>query len=410
MRALVVVMLLSGVATAFPPFARKYGQSCSTCHVGGPSKLTAFGEAFRDNGYHMPGGDEPYLREQQMSLGSAARAALWPKAVWPGELPGATPVGVAGIVGVSASLAPPGQTSTLTFPASALLLAGGTLGAHVALIGEIEAGTGGVAVPSLFGVVRSVFQRWFGENTLNLKIGRMQFDLFSVQPRLQRSITPMLPMSLVVGRDGFTLAAPDEAIELYGLIKGRVKWVVGIANGVKPVDDLSTRRDFFARISAKLGGPRLDYKNAVATDDERATATIGVAGYYGVGVVAPAPPETRFRNEIARVIGDVRLRVKGLDILGQVVLGRDSNPDNTNTAVLHVAWSAEADYSIFPWLQPYVRYEEARFDTATHTDRRRLDIGFAIFARANIRIRAEGAVGLAPNEPHLIMTDIFFGM
>jgi len=37
---------------ALPAFARKYGMPCSSCHEGWP-KLSAFGQAFKDNGYQM---------------------------------------------------------------------------------------------------------------------------------------------------------------------------------------------------------------------------------------------------------------------------------------------------------------------------------------------------------------------
>ena len=37
---------------AIPAFARKYGMPCSSCHEAWP-KLSAFGQAFKDNGYQM---------------------------------------------------------------------------------------------------------------------------------------------------------------------------------------------------------------------------------------------------------------------------------------------------------------------------------------------------------------------
>jgi len=41
-------------AHAVPPFAKKYGTGCNTCHVA-PPKLNGFGQAFRLNGYFWPG-------------------------------------------------------------------------------------------------------------------------------------------------------------------------------------------------------------------------------------------------------------------------------------------------------------------------------------------------------------------
>ena len=50
-----VLATLSRDAEAIPAFARKYKTACITCHATFP-RLTALGEAFRLNGYKMPGG------------------------------------------------------------------------------------------------------------------------------------------------------------------------------------------------------------------------------------------------------------------------------------------------------------------------------------------------------------------
>lgn len=47
-----------GDAGAIPAFARKYRQSCSTCHVAAP-KLKPYGEEFAGNGFVLPDGEEP---------------------------------------------------------------------------------------------------------------------------------------------------------------------------------------------------------------------------------------------------------------------------------------------------------------------------------------------------------------
>jgi hypothetical protein len=59
---LAVVMAVApvfvGDAAAIPAFARKYRQSCSTCHVAAP-KLKPYGEEFAANGFVLPDGEEP---------------------------------------------------------------------------------------------------------------------------------------------------------------------------------------------------------------------------------------------------------------------------------------------------------------------------------------------------------------
>jgi hypothetical protein len=385
--------------------------ACSTCHVGGPTQLTAFGEAFRDNGYRIPGDDQAYLREPPLPLGSPARAALFPHTVWPGQLPASIPLGLAGQVGVDGTLAPPGVKSTLAFPAMLALLAGGSIGRHISFFGVLSGGTDGIALNQLFLVGRSLFERWLGESRFSLKAGLMQLDLFPVQPSLRRTALPYLTESLAVGRDGFTLAAPEPAIEAWGLLGGRLKWVVGVANGAKPITDTKGRRDLFGRVSIKLGGPRLDYRGVGPGQTESATTLqLGAAAYWGLGVVEPPPPEVRFGNDIVRVAADARLRSHGLDVVGRVVYGEDSDPDGLSLKVRHLGWFAEADYELFPWLQPYARFEEVRFDSAAHSDRRRLVFGWALFVRTNLRLTFEGAAGLSSTEAHRLIVQAFFGI
>ncbi len=57
-----VLAALSEKAEAIPAFARKYKTTCVTCHAPFP-RLTALGEAFRLNGYKLPGGDELYVKD-----------------------------------------------------------------------------------------------------------------------------------------------------------------------------------------------------------------------------------------------------------------------------------------------------------------------------------------------------------
>ena len=80
---------------AIPPFARKYKTACTTCHWGTFPKLNAFGKAFFASGLRMPGGsDEVFVKDEPVALGASAWSRLFPKAIWPGEIPGLPPIGV----------------------------------------------------------------------------------------------------------------------------------------------------------------------------------------------------------------------------------------------------------------------------------------------------------------------------
>ena len=77
---------------AIPAFARMYGTSCSTCHLDFP-KLNDFGKAFKDAGFKFPKDDESVLKIPPVMLGAPANKELWPKAIWPGTIPGIPPIG-----------------------------------------------------------------------------------------------------------------------------------------------------------------------------------------------------------------------------------------------------------------------------------------------------------------------------
>ena len=94
MLAVVVVVLATPPhADAIPAFSRMYNTSCSTCHIDFP-KLNDFGKAFKDAGFKFPTDDESMLKIPPVLLGAPAQAELWPKAIWPGTIPGQPPIGL----------------------------------------------------------------------------------------------------------------------------------------------------------------------------------------------------------------------------------------------------------------------------------------------------------------------------
>ena len=78
---------------AIPAFSRIYQTSCSTCHLDFP-KLNDFGKAFKDAGFKFPKDDETFLKVPHVLLGAPAQKDVWPKAIWPGQIPGLPPIGL----------------------------------------------------------------------------------------------------------------------------------------------------------------------------------------------------------------------------------------------------------------------------------------------------------------------------
>ena len=92
---LVFLLSIFSASTSFaiPAFSRMYGTSCSTCHIDFP-KLNDFGKAFKDAGFKFPKDDESMIKIPPVMLGAPANAELWPKAIWPGMIPGIPPIGL----------------------------------------------------------------------------------------------------------------------------------------------------------------------------------------------------------------------------------------------------------------------------------------------------------------------------
>ena len=84
---------LPSASHAIPAFARMYGTSCSTCHIDFP-KLNDFGKAFKDAGFKFPKDDAAMLKIPPVMLGAPANKEQWPKAIWPGTIPGQPPIGL----------------------------------------------------------------------------------------------------------------------------------------------------------------------------------------------------------------------------------------------------------------------------------------------------------------------------
>jgi hypothetical protein len=94
---ILTAFLVERIATApdaygIPAFARKYQTSCSTCHSNFP-ELNDFGEAFKKNGFKFPQNDEQFVKEPPVMLGAKAQRMVFPKAIYPGEIPGTIPIG-----------------------------------------------------------------------------------------------------------------------------------------------------------------------------------------------------------------------------------------------------------------------------------------------------------------------------
>ena len=134
-------------SSAVPAFARKYQTSCYTCHSGFPNR-NAFGEAFKNNGYRWPGGEEEdHAKQEQTKMGGEGWKKIFPESPWPTDIPGFAPfalyvtgplVNYADQVRTSAGKVTAQQTFYQGGPIDARILFGGTIGENIGVVGAFE--------------------------------------------------------------------------------------------------------------------------------------------------------------------------------------------------------------------------------------------------------------------------------
>ena len=244
--ALVLPFLFPSPSHAIPAFARMYGLSCSTCHIDFP-KLNDFGKAFKDAGFKFPEDDASKIKIPPVMLGAPATAELWPKAIWPGTIPGLPPIGLRmntyfQYTGSSsdrfAALAPAGTLppfvpSTDFQIGSFSLLSAGNFGSDIAfwvddfLSGGGSAANGGLGEAYLKFVDIGRLMK-LPKNSLNLRIGSFELELPFTQIHsiwispydiyFQSNIgamNGMIPLQQFVNNH-FLLASTGQGVEISG--------------------------------------------------------------------------------------------------------------------------------------------------------------------------------------------------
>ncbi len=459
-RFLMVVAILSAglilfagsrPAGAVPVFARKYQTTCQTCHVIFP-KLNAHGEAFRLNGYRMPAGhekEEP-IKETPIALGTEADKRLWPKAVFPTDIPGTVPLAVN--VKMASVYAPHDDArNDFEFPQEVNLFSGGTLGDTFSFFGEVtfaERPDSGSDVEIEHAQLHVNSPIGPG-HLVNLKIGKFAPDLadgfqemwlmtgngidtlFSYNPIGFRGGTGL-------SEDGGGIGLPGnvKGIEIYGVAAHRLFYTIGFINGIGPgstgqTTDGNSRKDYYARIDYKFGGMGLDGSE----DNGSAEEMPGMPGMAGMadmpGMSAEAQPSRNWREKSLRVgvlgytgdgsgidfavtdaagnpfkMQDRRYNRIGifaswlfqdLNLFGVALHGTDRLRllDNDTGARIdettrgYDAWFAQADYVITPALQGSVRYENLRVADPQIDALQFLNLNVSMLVRANVKALIE---------------------
>jgi hypothetical protein len=437
-RILLVLAVLSTMTLAFgdaaravPVFSRKYQTSCTTCHAIFP-KLNPFGEAFRLNGYRMPGEAEnpDLVKDKPVSLGAEAYKRMWPDAVWPGTVPAHAPfalnVKMADLY--QSSHDDSGRTIVhhdFQFPQEANLFTAGTLGDEFGFLGEITwsentDGSAETEIERLHLVVNSPFgpSHWF-----NFKIGKFAPDItdgfhemWLMTDNGVDSLFAYDPIGLHGGTGtsdaplGISLAENVKGIEMYGVANHRWFYTVGVSNGIgtgADTHDANSKKDVFARFDYKFGGMGLDGDTSQGTvpaqNWRERSLRLGLLGYWGDGTSIPFSLSDADGN--AFTVEDRRYQRYGmfaswmfddLNVFGVWLRGTD-NLAVTELASAEVAqrrpdfqsWFVQADYVIKPPIQASLRYENLRPGDRSVADQKALNANLSFLVRANIKAMLE---------------------
>jgi hypothetical protein len=396
------VVLFIKDAMAIPVFARKYKTSCVTCHAPFP-KLSAFGEAFRLNGYKIPGGaNELYIKEEPLSLGAEAYKKIWPESIWPSTMPGIPPIALRVIGDVLVDTTGTHKNSTeFDFQNEIDVHSGGQFGDHWAYFAEIAftpvspGGAETVSTTAAWLMYQDLFPNIFGANHFNIKagdIGKLEISLPNIRFDNSYQANDYLYASeLNLGsQPGFE-------------VNGFDKWW-RYAFGITKSDTANSERDYYGQIDFKICGLGYDGSGG---QTEAGGLTTSPSGYWvdnsvSFGLFGYRTYDGPNSNVFDRFGGDIRASYENFSLAGGFMrgLGNDTIiptifedpaiqalfPATINENV----WTAEARYFVLPWVVPFVRYELVDVTNASGLDKNRIVAGVTMLAVANIRINVEG--------------------
>ncbi|HEY3053729.1 MAG TPA: hypothetical protein VGK04_10130 [Thermoanaerobaculia bacterium] len=439
-----LALLNAPSANAIPAFARIQKTSCQTCHVGFP-KLNPFGEAFRLNGYRMPGEMQP--EEKPQSLGAEAYKKMWPKAIYPSDIPAYAPLALnikmASVY--ASSLHENGRSLTkndFQFPQEVNLFAGGTLGEHMSFFGELTheetaEGESGTEIEHAQLHINSPFGP---KHVVNFKIGKFAPDLAAGFQEMWLStdngietLFAFNPVGLHGGTGlseemaGISVPGLVKGIELYGVAQHRFFYTVGITNGLGPSPggdtDANAHKDVFARVDYKFGGMGLDGDTTGLTlppeNWRERSLRVGVLGYSGNGKGFDFP----FEDEMVTIQDRTFSRggiyaswyFDDLNVFGVALTGRDrldtfaedGTLENTASYRYHT-WFVQGDYVILPPLQASLRYENLSPADSEAESLRFLNASLSYFAYANVKAMLEYRRDLRESKNYQLSTILRF--
>lgn len=428
----VVYFLVSQTPRTFgiPAFARKYQTSCSTCH-NNPPELNDFGWAFKKNGFKFPKDDADFVKQPQLMLGAPAYKKVFPKAIYPGEIPGAIPVGIRyeGFVNyhskqpLSVGFLP---RVDLFAPNTLTLISAGSFGPTLSWWIDDDISAGGSGAEGGLGdgylKVNDIGHYiHLPKDALNVRFGQFELDLPFTQARTinltDYDIYDEAAMARELGTTSnpFLLGAPQRGIEIGGYPNdGNFNWSVAVTNGSNDSPPVSNNKNVYVNVFKQFNlerNPEVRKEvQAAGPSGPHDHTSIRVGAFYDYGRNAVNVDHTLFSGFGAveepyyRVGSYFRFKYRSrFELYGMGMFSHDANLiPNTETLGLEHGPSinfsggfSQAEYWVYPWLIVMMRYDvvNSPFDFSNGASRRftrnRFSPGVQLLVRPNIKLAFE---------------------
>ena len=436
-------------ASAIPAFSRKYQTSCTTCHNDYP-ELNDFGEAFKKNGFKFPKDDEVFVKEPPVLLGAKAQKEAFPKAVYPGEIPGSVPVAFRYSGNFTYNSKQPLANgflprTDLFVPNTFTIIGAGSFGPTLSFWIDNDISSGGADAAAFLGdgyLKVNDLGHYIGlpKDTINLRMGQFELDLPITQARTinltpydvysQASIamvgnpacntailpTPTSPAPPCTTNNPLMFGIPQRGIELGGYPNdGNFTWSLAFVNGSNNTPAMRNYKDIYVRVSQRFNlerdpSVRKEVQAAGPTGPRDHTSIrFGAFYYYGRnalninGSLFSGLPT--IHEPFYRVGGDFRFKYRQFELYGVGMYGRDQNVvPNSSTAptgfgpgtpITFTGGFSEAEYWIYPWMIALMRYDFVNSPTdmingvSRNATRNRFSPGLQMLVRANVKVNFE---------------------
>ena len=412
-------------ASAIPAFARKYQTSCSTCHNNFP-ELNDFGEAFKKNGFKFPKDDESFVKEPPVLLGAPAYKKVFPKAIYPGQLPGSVPIGFRfnGLATYNSKqpLAVGFLPRTDLFtPGPFSIFAAGSFGPTLSFWVDDDISSGGSGAEGGLGdgyLKANDIGHYLHmpKDALNVRFGQFELDLPFTQARsINLTDYDVYDQASSAGALGTTanplvFAAPQRGIEFGGYPNdGNFSWSVAVVNGNNDNPAVRNSKDVYVRVSQRFNlerdaSVRKEVQAAGPTGPRDHTSLrLGAFYYYGRNALNIGGSPGTIHEPFYRAGGDFRFKYRKFQLYGLGMFGHDANliPDESGTELVRATpvtftgGFGEAEYWVYPWFITLMRYDFVNSPTdflngaSRRNTRNRFSPGVQLLVRANIKVAFE---------------------